>query len=538
MTQFKLSHNAALLSEAAADKRQDLDYSFEALMADNKGKIPCGYATSVEDGPIPVSVPYNPAVLAARYVYAEWADYATYDEGGAIVADSASRLCDRDFCISHAMTSHIAHCRTTQQVSVANQPDWVTYVMNGNLLLPLLRSVRDDSSKLERLINTNDRFYAVELATKLIKGGLSWWEANADLLFTSVKLRFRYDGDERPSAAGYMERGLEQLQAANPDADDPTALFRLVGAYAREIVLQDWKAMGDNVDGIKDVVDALSFLPCDLGGSLIAAGVTAQREEAERMAEVNWPHICNRHPDRRDPQMHKSFGEFRVYGLGTVKERSFALPLWELGDVLCDENGRFLPYDEAVASLKAEFDDFADGPDLGELTEDIRQPFLNALSDVGLDSDRLHDVTIEDERYCPRIDEEGTTVGENVREVAFSVGPNSWVGWLVDGCGSLFEVKQALRQMSAAYIYNAYSDFSKQCWLVDRGFIDAKDELTVRERDPAKDLNAAQLGDFIDFCFEATDVDGPWHSLARYDGSGYEYWDEETRQAWLLTREG
>jgi hypothetical protein len=326
------------------------------------------------------------------------------------------------------------------------------------------------------------------------------------------------------SAASRFVAGLNQLGEHAPQ-EDLAAMKKWIQARARDTLLGQFNEVDspDAAVGLRLIAEAVMLTSLDLGGGVTYGGGELQREEAERMRVVKWPHICINHPDRRAPHMNCNFGAFMVYDLKTSSKDRFDFPLHRVG-ILCDAKGRFLDYEDAVRVLEAEFDDFAEGADWGECPKDFIPAISFALEAKGLDVDRVHDVEVDESAWYPLLTDAGIENVDRLR-VEFGVGPETWVAirYPYPSQGSIAALNTDVDSTAAAFVYNAYSDFGKSCWLRHRGLIGKEDEIRVKEHDPAKDLSPDMLQDFIKFCRLVPELDKPWGEFGTYDGTGDTY---------------
>lgn len=326
------------------------------------------------------------------------------------------------------------------------------------------------------------------------------------------------------SAAKRFSDGLALLaDSGEAPTEDINALRDWIKSKARDVIMKKFDEVQtpEAAEGLALIAEAVMTLTEDLGEAVTYSGGVLQREEARRMARAGWPHISNKHPDERKPQMHEIFGSFTVYGLKTSAKDRFELPLHRIG-MLCDDSGCYLPYAQAVGVLEAEFDDFAEGSDWGDCHGDFIPGITYALEQKGLDPNRVHDVEADEDRWFPQLGDAGIE-DANRLHVELGVGPEQWTAVRLPWYNTQSELQAHVFSTAAAFIYNSYSDYAKQCWLVHRGMISREDEISVKEWDPAKDLSPAMLQDFIAFCRYVPEVDGPWGELSTYDGAGDMY---------------
>ena len=267
-------------------------------------------------------------------------------------------------------------------------------------------------------------------------------------------------------------------------------------------------------------------------GALVPAGIL-QHMEAERMSKKGYPHLCtNPRSDIGKICIHESFGKLMVYDLPTMKERSTEID----PAVVCDDNGMLLPYDAALETLKATYNDF-DGstadldaavPQIAAVNADAALSFHSVITKVfGAEgAQRFSDperIEAKDSSFT-QIDTKGAEVGELPTTLEFSIGSEKYIGVFLGSYASKEIAKASaepiLKGAAAWAIYNSYSDCGKACWLQYRGLLGKEDEIRVKEWDPKKDLKPGMHQDFVDFCWEAVTADKWTHELCRYDGKG------------------
>ena len=313
-------------------------------------------------------------------------------------------------------------------------------------------------------------------------------------------------------------------------------------SHARELI--ERKLDSDYVVQWYDLADAACQITTFAG--CVLSGGELQQLETGRYARAGWPHICNKWPDDREPRITEHFGQVMVYGLETKREDRFEVPIKDVKN-LCDENGEFLPYDEAVAVLKKLYNDF-DGTTkeldefIAELKEEYEdEPWVAHFEEFircGFKSEqiqRMCDFEVETDKWWPllkdseNIDDRGkepyaNTSGGEEHAVAFkfTIGHEVMEAVYLDPSDG-FTPDENVRRAAAGYVFNGYSDVGKMCWLSYRGVIGKEDEVYSKGWNPFVDLKPNMARDYVDWCFEVPDVDGWQHELSRYDGKGWIY---------------
>lgn len=292
-------------------------------------------------------------------------------------------------------------------------------------------------------------------------------------------------------------------------------------------------------------------------GAVVPAG-TLQHLEMERMTKKGYPHLCSTpRSDIGRICIRELFGKITVSDLPTVKKSSIEID----PAVICDAKGSLLPYEDALKALKEKYNDFTEGPlelneagpKIAEVNPDAALSFYAVIQQVfgeaGTTSfNELRQLDKENSSYT-QIDKKGNEVGTLPMTVEFDIGSKHYVAVFLGSYASK-EIAEAsaepiLKGAAAWAIYNSYSDCGKSCWLRYRGLLGDKDELHVKEYDPKKDLKPGMYQDFVDFCWEAVEVDKWTHELCRYDGVGQiEYVDLQSNgdeapptHAWGIWRE-